>query len=567
MTYERLASLATINKKQDTRTPLRQQTPAVNSVQGLLHQQRTIGNRAVQRLVRRLQVQPPAGGIRVRVQRRKLTEEEKAADLQSDALKASPRLQQAFDNSPLLFKGETSDGVKTLQWALRDLGYQLPISFATTGDADGMFGSETRAVVLQFQIDQPLVDKDGIVGHETLGAMDRLLGAAPTSTCNFTYRRSTLSQEERRKFLQDHFEQRDRDYASKILNDLCAVVGNRLSFETEQELRDEIMVRLRISQYMKESQTSGGFAYPESAKSCPGKAGHALRDAQVNVDARAYWQGPILEERAAIKNKHYYFELTPDVGRKDAYQALKLLFNSKSNVCDKTLIHCDTLITLTQALAYADMIGKEQFNQKIAGGQLNMWLTYDGMSIRDNDTASTPVSVEFQYVAPSSEQDLVIGDHVVFWNHLAYDAISVKRQGPWRLENALLVDKESSGKDLYEGHGAPATSGVVKPGPKEDIHRELMNAFNPYARDAQSITTRVDAGEPNASKELTDTYPQVQAIGGRWWIKELDSNASRTRRFYELRELTGPDDPEIVGLKNPDDVSTLNRVKRPVQSK
>ena len=43
-------------------------------------------------------------------------------------------------------------------------------------------------------------------------------------------------------------------------------------------------------------------------------------------------------------------------------------------------------------------------------------------------------------------------------------------------------------------------------------------------------------------------------------------NAGRARRFYELRELTGPDDPEIIGLRNPDDATRLNWVKRPVQS-
>jgi hypothetical protein len=33
-----------------------------------------------------------------------------------------------------------------------------------------------------------------------------------------------------------------------------------------------------------------------------------------------------------------------------------------------TLIHCDTLITMTKALAYADTIGKDVFNTKIASG-------------------------------------------------------------------------------------------------------------------------------------------------------------------------------------------------------
>ena len=521
----------------------------------VLGAQRRLGNRAAQGVVLRLLAQSVARDARRRVQRKKLTDEERAVDLQSEALKNDARLQQAFDNAPLLQRGETSPGVKTLQRALRDLGYPLPISFAKTGDADGIFGGETRAAILKFQNDQKLVYKDGIAGRETLGAMDRLLGAAPppppAAPCRFDYRGGTMTADERRRFIDAHFDPRDRPQATRILDDLCAVETDRLSFETEAELRDEVMMRLRIGEYMQTSQTSGGFAYPESAKDCPGKTGNPLTDAQVNVDAKSYWNGPILEQRAAVKNAHYLFELTPDVGIKNAYQALKLLFNPKPSICDKTLIHCDTLITMTKALAYADTIGPEVFNQKIASGQLSMWLTYDGLSMRDNDKADTPELVGFTYVAPANEQDLVIGDHVIFWNHLAYDAISVKQPGPWRLENALIVDKDAAGKDLFEGHGAPVVTGSVKPGPKEDIHKELINAYNPYATQALAITARVDRGEAGAREELADKFPQVVESGGRWWVKELDSNASRTQKFYELRELSVPDDPAIVGLATP----------------
>ena len=527
----------------------------------LMQAQRFLGNRAAQRLARR-------------IQRKKLTEADKAQDLQSDALKNDARLQQAFDNSPLLLQGETSEGVKTLQRALRDLGYPMPISFAKTGDADGIFGGETRSAVLKFQTDRGLVYKDGIVGRETLQTMDQLLGKGPgptptpTGACHFDYQGGAMSDDARAKFLQDHFEARDRVAAKLILDDLCDVEQDRLSFATEDELRDEVMMRLKVSEYMKTSQTSGGFAYPESAKDCPGKTGNALADAQVNVDARAYWNGPILEQRAAVKNAHYFFELTTDVGMKDGYQALKLLFNAKTSICDKTLIHCDTLITMTKALAYADTIGKDNFNAKIASGQLSMWLTYDGMSIRDNDKAATPVSVEFQAAVPSSERELIIGDHVTFWNHLAYDAIAVGAPGPWRLENALLVDKDRAGTDLFEGHGAPSdATHMVRPGPKEDVHKELMNAYNPYAKQALALTARVDRNEPGAAAQLAVMYPQVMVFGGHWWIRELDRNAGRARRFYELRELTGPDDPEIVGLRNPDNPTRLNWVNRPVESK
>ena len=493
----------------------------------LLQVQRLLGNRATQGVVRRLQ-------------RKKLSEAEKAQDLQSDALKNNARLQQAFDNSPLLLRGETSEGVKTLQRALRDLRYPMPISFAKTGDADGIFGSETKSMVYKFQVDHDLVDKDGIVGRETLQTMDQLLGRgtgptpAPSGPCHFDYRGGAMSDDARAKFLLDHFEAKDRVAAKLILDDLCEVEQSRLSFATEDELRDEVMMRLRISQYMKTSQTSGGFAYPESAKDCPGKTGNALADAQVNADARMYWNGPILEQRAVVKNQHYFFELTPDIGMKDGYQALKLLFDPKPSICDKTLIHCDTLITMTKALAYADTIGKDVFNAKIASGQLSMWLTYDGMSIRDNDTAKTPVSVEFQPVVPSTERDLVIGDHVTFWNHLAYDAISVGAPGPWRRRTPCWSTRIPTGADLFEGHGAPSdASHMVRPGPKEDVHRELMNAYNPYAEGSLGAgdarrTQRARCSRAVGRDVSAGDGPRAATGGSRNWIATPAARAAST---------------------------------------
>ena len=136
-----------------------------------------------------------------------------------------------------------------------------------------------------------------------------------------------------------------------MLDDLCEVQTDVLTFSSEQELRDEIMKRIRISKYTQESQTAGAFGYPETAsrEHCPGKTGNSLTDAQMKLAARAYWEGPKLEERSFIKNKHYYFALT-DTGKQNGYEALTRLFTTQSNFCDRTLIHCDTLITMVQSL-------------------------------------------------------------------------------------------------------------------------------------------------------------------------------------------------------------------------
>jgi Putative peptidoglycan binding domain len=560
--------------------------------------QRTIGNRATQKLLTRpLRRNRRAGTLNnysdqradydlepmllpwrsrfrlmkvsaadAKIQYKKLTEEEKAADLQSDPLKHDARLQTAFDNSPLMTTGERSEGVKTLQRALRDLGYPMAVSFAKTGDADGIFGSETYKAVYQFQVDHTLQYKDGIVDRETLLTLDQLLLGQQTP-CNINYAPGPLGYQERKAFVEKNFSLSDRSRARKILDDLCQVAQGTLSFESEQELRDEIFKRLKVSQYMQESQTTESFEYPEAATDCPGKTGNALANAQVNKAAKDYWKGPILEQRPKVKNRHYYFELTEDKGKNAGYDALKLLFTPQSNICDRTLIHCDSLITLAKMLAYADTIGQESFDAKIKSGTLQMWLTYDGMSAVENGKSTTPVTEAYFSFEPANEEDLVIGDHVVFWNHLAYDAISLRNPGPWRLENALLVDKDASGNDLFEGHGAPSVGGTVKPGTKEDILKDLMNTFNAYAKDALELTARVDANEAGAEEELAYQYPWVTKINGVWYVEEIPRNKDRPIHFYPLREITDVNDPELIGLHNPYAPAKLSPVMRPIESK
>jgi hypothetical protein len=502
------------------------------------------------------------------LRRKKLTAEEKAEDLQSERLKNDARLQKAFDQSPSMGWGETSEGVKTLQRALKDLGYDLTISFQKTGDADGIFQNETRAAVKQFQKDNLLESDDGVAGRETLKALDSKF-ITPPEPCHINYSAGAMDETGKTTFLTKNFTDADRPSASKILDDLCAVKNDQLNFSSEDELKTEIQKRLLIGKYMQESQLDGAFAYPEHAQqnNCPGAKGNALADAQVNLAARDYWIGPILETRSFIKNQHYYFELSA-LGKDDAYNALKLLFTPQSNICNRTLIHCDTLITLVNILVYAETIGVPVFNAKVKSGALGVWLTYDGLSAIENDTTPTAISSSLRNVTPSNEDDLVIGDHVVFWNHQAYDAITYMKPGPWRLENAILVKKAITGEDLFEGHGAPEVRGSVQPGTRKDVHTELMNAYNPFAKDATELANKTDGGDVGAGTRLSSEYPQVfkDGIDNKWYIKELDKNNTRPRQKYELREIIDPLDPEIIGLRNPYNTSQMSPVNRPVES-
>jgi hypothetical protein len=390
-------------------------------------------------------------------------------------------------------------------------------------------------------------------------------------------------------FLEKHFPEKDRSFARKILNDILAVKGDRLDFANERELAVEISKRQRTSELMQESQATHAFAYPESCTQdeCPGACkGHGRpRDpdfvphdinfnAHVNAEAREYWV------RGLDAGNFYMFVLSP-AGWANPFQALVRLFHPQQSICDKTLIHCDYLTTVIHLRAFAESIGPEVFNQRVQNQQIAMNLSYWGFrdvmlptapGAREAGYARSPGAVSLHAVQPSSEDDLLIGDHVIFWNHLAYDALTYSRRwsGPWRLENAMLVDQDQMGNNLYEGHGAPAVNHRTVPGSKEMVMNELASAYNGPARRAIDLVNRAVQRDSQAEAQLREEFPRVFAdANGRWWISEIDDrpeNRSRQRRFYELRLLTGPSDPEIVGLRDPQDLTKMGWVKRPIES-
>lgn len=90
----------------------------------------------------------------------------------------SQRLQLASNNNPAMKKGERGHAVRLVQQSLIDLGFRLPISIRTHGSPDGKFGNETRTGVRDFQRAQ-LIKRDGIVGKNTLTALDGALPSFP----------------------------------------------------------------------------------------------------------------------------------------------------------------------------------------------------------------------------------------------------------------------------------------------------------------------------------------------------------------------------------------------------
>ena len=84
-------------------------------------------------------------------------------------------LQQVVGSNKYIRKGHSSDGLHYLQMALLDAGYLMPRSTGGSGRSpDGVFGNETDGIVREFQRKNRLSD-DGIIGPNTMRAMDRIL--------------------------------------------------------------------------------------------------------------------------------------------------------------------------------------------------------------------------------------------------------------------------------------------------------------------------------------------------------------------------------------------------------
>src|SRR5262245_40494337 len=84
------------------------------------------------------------------------------------------RLQRVSDNNPPMKRGEKGEPVATVQRALLDLGFAMPLT--TNGGTklpDGIFGAETAQVVRAFQ-QQNGLSADGIVGRDTMRKLEQL---------------------------------------------------------------------------------------------------------------------------------------------------------------------------------------------------------------------------------------------------------------------------------------------------------------------------------------------------------------------------------------------------------
>jgi hypothetical protein len=255
------------------------------------------------------------------------------------------------------------------------------------------------------------------------------------------------------------------------------------------------------------------------------------------------------------------------------------------------LIHCDYLISLVNMLSLADAVGQAEFNKRVqAFGTDQFFLNWNAFTnlhiavwqtIRTGQLVRLPSGAfigkwglaSTQSVRPSSPADLVIGDHVVFENHLAYDLLNQGVGYAWRLENAVLIRRNPGDpkKDVFLGHGSGELTA-------EAMQEKLASEFHTVWRMADHLKRQASSGKkaqrPAAWSQLAWQFPNVKwhtYMGVSAWTVQgypdlMVQGGCPINVFWKMIDLGAAKGKDVVGLKDPCDLAKMRTVERPIES-
>lgn len=394
--------------------------------------------------------------------------------------------------------------------------------------------------------------------------------------------RRAMTRAQREAFVRARFRGRRRRIAYEVLRDMAAT-SNALNFDTQDELHNEVLKRVTSSIVMQESQdgerrtSASGESYTAHAFGYPFTGGSLLYGPRVNYAAKDYWTPNPLDNYAVRRDRtknrqlrslprgqrhtvygdagsNYSFGLTP-AGEADFFNSITKLFIPQPPH-KRALIHCDYLISLVHLRSFAATIGRAEFNRRAAAyGPSRLRLRWDLFSDLQFDPASGAAAgplASLQIVHPANEDDLIIGDHVYYWNHRAYDLLNQGIGNAWRLENTVLVDRRRGG-DIFLGHGSGRMT-------KNQLRAKLAEEYNDVADRALRLAHRADRGDAAASSEMTTSFPNVKKDTGVWRVQGTRFGAAIN---IELRRIHGSD---VLGPYDPWNPAQMYAVRRPIES-
>ena len=231
-----------------------------------------------------------------------------------------------------------------------------------------------------------------------------------------------------------------RDLIKDIIWNMHSV-SDKLYYEAT-EFWDEIRKRAITSLDMRVTQG-------KTTSNMPAGYPNDKLPARVNEMAKPYWT-----VHPSTAKESYHFTLSA-TGKAHAYKALcNLLFIHQQDKELRTLMHCDYMVSAIHYKAMADTMGTAKFDSMVKNGELAIDLTpvsYWNITFKGNENEST-ANKSLRRMTISSENDIIIGDHLVFWNNEAYDDLNNNIGHSWRLENAIVSEGIGENRK-FQGHG------------------------------------------------------------------------------------------------------------------
>jgi hypothetical protein len=166
-----------------------------------------------------------------------------------------------------------------------------------------------------------------------------------------------------------------------------------------------------------------------------------------------------------------------------------------------------------------------------------------------------------QRVRPSSEADLIVGDHVVFFNHIAYDLINGVGNA-WRLENTILVKRGAKGdpkSDVFLGHGSGRKT-------SEQLRDRLASEFRIVWSLGDAVVKRAKSSDKKTQADARSQLWKfsIVPVGADFRIQGMAGcHGFFNEPFDKFAKVTGKD---VIGPRDPCYPSQMHEVERPIES-
>jgi hypothetical protein len=171
-----------------------------------------------------------------------------------------------------------------------------------------------------------------------------------------------------------------------------------------------------------------------------GQYQHAL---QVNPKARPHWKTA----------DEFFFDKSTGA---DPAQSIRDLFTPSKRFDERNFLLCDHVIHTLHLESLVRVKSKRDGNsawlKAITDAQPEGWLRITFPNLRSGHPVFLGGDFESRFFVHETvyASDLMVGDHVIIYNHPAYD-VAKERVDVWRMENALVV--ATSPRLLLQGHG------------------------------------------------------------------------------------------------------------------